>query len=116
MLKNSMKQIVKELDKDRTAGSCEKQPLATVATSGPERKARFETVSLEAVKPLYGPTDTKDIDVERDLSSPGAFPYTRRIHATGHRGPLRTLRQAAGLVTPQETNARSRYPLNGSKT
>src|SRR5438067_2328710 len=116
MLKNSMKQIVKELDKDRTAGSCEKQPLATVATSGPERKARFETVSLEDVKPLYGPTDTKDIDVERDLSSPGAFPYTRGIHATGYRGKLWTMRQFAGFGTPEETNARFRYLLKEGQT
>jgi len=111
-----MKQIVKELDKDRTAGSCEKQPLATVATSGPERKARFETVSLEDVKPLYGPTDTKDIDVERDLSSPGAFPYTRGIHATGYRGKLWTMRQFAGFGTPEETNARFRYLLKEGQT
>src|SRR5436305_2266120 len=116
MLKNSMKQIVKELDKDRTAGSCEKQPLATVATSGPERKARFETVSLEAVKPLYGPTDTKDIDVERDISSPGHFPYTRGIHPTGYRGKLWTMRQFAGFGTPEETNARFKYLLKEGQT
>ncbi|PYJ55623.1 MAG: methylmalonyl-CoA mutase, partial [Verrucomicrobia bacterium] len=111
-----MKQIVEELDKDRTAGSCEKQPLATVATSGVERKTRFETVSLEDVKPLYGPTDTKDIDVERDLSSPGAFPYTRGIHATGYRGKLWTMRQFAGFGTPEETNARFRYLLKEGQT
>src|SRR5437773_547462 len=116
MLKNSMKQIVKELDKDRTAGSCEKQPLTTVATSGPERKARFETVSLEDVKPLYGPTDTKDIDVERDLSSPGAFPYTRGIHATGYRGKLWTMRQFAGFGTPEETNRRYKTLLAAGGT
>src|SRR2546421_299936 len=116
MLKNSMKQIVKELDKDRTAGSCEKQPLATVATSGAGRKRRFETVSLEDVKPPYGPTDTKDIDVERDLSSPGAFPYTRGIHATGYRGKLCTMRQFAGFGTPEETNARFRYLLKEGQT
>src|SRR5947207_2631738 len=116
MLKNSMKQIVKELDKDRTAGSCEKQPLATVATSGPERKARFETVSLEAVKPLYGPTDTKSVEPERDISSPGECPSTRGIHPTGYRGKLWTMRQFAGFGTPEETNARFRYLLQQGQT
>ena len=32
------------------------------------------------VKPIYGPQDVEDIDYERDIGEPGAYPYTRGIH------------------------------------
>ena len=72
----------------------------------PERKANFQTVSLEETKPLYSPADVDQIDFNRDISFPGNFPYTRGIHPTGYRGKLWTMRQFAGFSTPEETNAR----------
>ncbi|MFN2577344.1 MAG: methylmalonyl-CoA mutase [Pyrinomonadaceae bacterium] len=82
----------------------------------PERKASFQTVSLEEVNALYDPTDTDSVDFERDISSPGKFPYTRGIHATGYRGKLWTMRQFAGFGTPEETNARFKYLLKEGQT
>ncbi|HEY0003274.1 MAG TPA: methylmalonyl-CoA mutase family protein [Pyrinomonadaceae bacterium] len=87
----------------------EQETLEPVLRQRPERKRRFESVSLEEVKRLYTPADTEEIDVERDISFPGEFPYTRGIHPTGYRGKLWTMRQFAGFGTPEETNARFKY-------
>src|SRR3982751_6964517 len=75
----------------------------------PERKKSFQSVSLEEVERLYTPADVEDIDLERDISFPGEFPYTRGIHPTGYRGKLWTMRQFAGFGSPEETNARFKY-------
>src|SRR5881227_1974447 len=71
-----------------------------------ERKPSFQTVSLEEVNRLYTQADIAHLDVDRDLSNPGDFPYTRGIHPTGYRGKLWTMRQFAGFGTPEETNQR----------
>jgi methylmalonyl-CoA mutase N-terminal domain/subunit len=86
------------------------------ARPGGERKTNFQTVSLENVRRLYSPSDIGDLDVENDLASPGQFPYTRGIHATGYRGKLWTMRQFAGFGTPEETNQRFRYLLDQGQT
>ncbi|HEX8634595.1 MAG TPA: methylmalonyl-CoA mutase family protein [Pyrinomonadaceae bacterium] len=87
----------------------EDETLAPVLQKRPERKQRFETVSLDAVERLYTPADVRDIDFNEDTSFPGEFPYTRGIHPTGYRGKLWTMRQFAGFGTPEETNARFKY-------
>jgi len=76
-----------------------------------ERKTSFRTVSLEEINRLYGAGDIATLDLERDLATPGQFPYTRGIHATGYRGKLWTMRQFAGFGTPEETNGRFKYLL-----
>ena len=87
----------------------EEETLAPVLQKRPERKKRFETVSLDAVERLYTPADVRGIDFDEDISFPGEFPYTRGIHPTGYRGKLWTMRQFAGFGTPEETNARFKY-------
>jgi methylmalonyl-CoA mutase N-terminal domain/subunit len=82
----------------------------------PERRERFETVSLDEVNRLYTPADTSQIDFDQDISFPGEFPYTRGIHPTGYRGKLWTMRQFAGFSTPEDTNARFRYLLDQGQT
>jgi methylmalonyl-CoA mutase N-terminal domain/subunit len=77
----------------------------------PERKTSFRTVSLEEINRLYDASDIATVDLERDLATPGQFPYTRGIHATGYRGRLWTMRQFAGFGTPEETNGRFKYLL-----
>jgi methylmalonyl-CoA mutase N-terminal domain/subunit len=94
----------------------EQETLEPVLKKRPERKQRFETVSLEEVNPLYTPADVSEIDFERDISFPGEFPYTRGIHPTGYRGKLWTMRQFAGFGTPEETNARFKYLMNQGQT
>ncbi|MDQ3918400.1 MAG: methylmalonyl-CoA mutase family protein [Acidobacteriota bacterium] len=94
----------------------ERETLEPALRKRPERKARFETVSLEEVGRLYTPADVADVDYERDTSYPGEFPYTRGIHPTGYRGKLWTMRQFAGFGTPEETNARFKYLLEHGQT
>lgn len=81
-----------------------------------ERKPSFDTVSLAEVERLYTAADLAEVDLERDISFPGEFPYTRGIHPTGYRGKLWTMRQFAGFSTPEETNARFKYLLKEGQT
>jgi methylmalonyl-CoA mutase N-terminal domain/subunit len=92
------------------------ETLAPVIKKRPERKKRFETVSLEEIDRLYTPADLTEVDFNRDISFPGEFPYTRGIHPTGYRGKLWTMRQFAGFGTPEETNARFKYLMNQGQT
>ncbi len=89
----------------------EQETLAPVLRQRPERREKFETVSLDSVERLYTPADAAEIDFARDTAFPGEFPYTRGIHPTGYRGKLWTMRQFAGYGTPEETNARFKYLL-----
>ena len=96
-------------------------PLTEQAEQAPqtrqaERKANFQTVSLEEINRLYDRSDVQEIEFERDISTPGEFPYTRGIHATGYRGKLWTMRQFAGFSTPEETNKRFKYLLKEGQT
>jgi methylmalonyl-CoA mutase N-terminal domain/subunit len=101
---------------DASVERWEQETLEPVLKKRPERKKRFETVSLDEVKRLYTPADTSDVDFERDTAYPGEFPYTRGIHPTGYRGKLWTMRQFAGFGTPEETNARFKYLLEHGQT
>jgi methylmalonyl-CoA mutase N-terminal domain/subunit len=94
----------------------EQETLSPVLNKRPERKKRFENVSLEEVNRLYTPADSAEVDFERDTSFPGEFPYTRGIHPTGYRGKLWTMRQFAGFGTPEETNARFKYLMAQGQT
>src|SRR6185312_14446980 len=94
----------------------ETETLAPVLKKTPESKKRFESVSLEEVNRLYTAADVEGTDVNRDISYPGEFPYTRGIHPTGYRGKLWTMRQFAGFSTPEETNARFKYLLAEGQT
>jgi methylmalonyl-CoA mutase N-terminal domain/subunit len=101
---------------DEAVEQWKEKTLEPALAKHPERKTRFETVSLEEVNRLYTPADIADQDFERDISFPGDFPYTRGIHPTGYRGKLWTMRQFAGFSTPEETNARFKYLLAQGQT
>ncbi|MFN2598027.1 MAG: methylmalonyl-CoA mutase family protein, partial [Pyrinomonadaceae bacterium] len=94
----------------------ERETLEPALRKSPERKQKFETVSLDPVNRLYTPADTAEIDYERDTSFPGEFPYTRGIHPTGYRGRLWTMRQFAGFSTPEETNRRFKFLMSQGQT
>ena len=94
----------------------ENETLSPILQKRPERKTRFEGISLEEVNRLYTPADVRDVDFGRDISFPGEFPYTRGIHPTGYRGKLWTMRQFAGFGSPEETNARFKYLLKQGQT
>jgi methylmalonyl-CoA mutase N-terminal domain/subunit len=73
------------------------------------------TISGLPVEPLYSPGNV-EIDYERDLGSPGAYPFTRGVYPSMYRGRLWTMRQFAGFGTAGETNARFHYLLEHGQT
>ncbi len=77
----------------------------------PERREEFITTSGKPIARLYTPLDLPNFDYMSDLGFPGEYPFTRGIHATGHRGKLWTMRMFAGFGTAEETNARFKYLL-----
>ena len=70
------------------------------------------TISDIPLQPLYGPSDVADLDLARDLSYPGEFPYTRGIHPGGYRDRLWTMRQFAGFGNAKQTNERYHFLLS----
>jgi methylmalonyl-CoA mutase N-terminal domain/subunit len=86
----------------------------------PAVEPSFKTLSGEPIAELYtaadlpegagtgGPGDT--------IGAPGAYPYTRGIHASMYRGRLWTMRQFAGFGTSEETNERFHYLLEHGQT
>jgi methylmalonyl-CoA mutase N-terminal domain/subunit len=94
----------------------ERQTVEPALGKNPERAAAFTTISGRPIERLYGPDSVEGIDYRRDINDPGAYPYTRGIHATGYRGKLWTLRQFAGFGTPEDTNARYKALLASGGT
>src|SRR5512146_1800124 len=89
---------------------------AELYESSPERQGElFSTISGIENEPLYAP-DNVDIDHERDLGYPGAYPFTRGVYPSMYRGRLWTMRQFAGFGTAEETNERFRYLLDHGQT
>jgi methylmalonyl-CoA mutase N-terminal domain/subunit len=86
----------------------------------PATEPRFKTLSGEPVAELYTAADLPPgAGSEQDgdpIGRPGAYPYTRGIHASMYRGRLWTMRQFAGFGTSEETNERFRYLLEHGQT
>ena len=73
------------------------------------------TISGLPLEPVYTP-ETTTIDYDRDLGTPGEYPFTRGVYPTMYRGRLWTMRQFAGFGTAEETNERFRYLLEHGQT
>src|SRR6201993_5308618 len=96
---------------EQTAGDWRERYEAT-----PERQGElFSTISGVENEPLYWPENV-DVDYQRDLGFPGAYPFTRGVYPSMYRGRLWTMRQFAGFGTAEETNARFRYLLEHGQT
>ena len=67
------------------------------------------------IQPVYGSEDVSS-DLEKNLSVPGEFPFTRGIYPGMYRQRLWTMRQYAGFGSAEETNARFRYLLSAGQT
>ncbi len=74
----------------------------------------FRTASGLPRERVYGPREAPQPEAEAD--QPGRFPFTRGLHATGHRGRLWTMRQYAGFGSAAESNRRYRYLLEHGTT
>ncbi|MGA8530057.1 MAG: methylmalonyl-CoA mutase family protein, partial [Acidobacteriaceae bacterium] len=123
-----------DLTEDRHPSAAElswaEQTLAPALAKNPERpigaptginrdeagNARFTTVSGAPVRRLYTEADLPEDWIPNQqayLGQPGQPPYTRGIHPTGYRGRLWTMRQFSGFASPEETNLRYKYLLEG---
>jgi methylmalonyl-CoA mutase, N-terminal domain len=101
-------------DREEQTGGVEEWKRRYEAT--PEREGElFSTISGVENEPLYSP-DNVELDYERDLGWPGAYPFTRGVYPSMYRGRLWTMRQFAGFGTAEETNARFRYLLDHGQT
>ncbi len=81
-----------------------------------ERQGPFMTVSSAPIAPLYAPDNTPEIDFEKDINYPGAYPYTRGVRTNMYRGRLWTMRQFAGFATAVESNQRYKFLLSQGQT
>ncbi|MDT7539440.1 MAG: methylmalonyl-CoA mutase, N-terminal domain, partial [Actinomycetota bacterium] len=89
---------------------------ASAYDGAPERQGElFSTMSGIENDPLYTAEDV-EVDHDRDLGYPGAFPFTRGVYPSMYRGRLWTMRQFAGFGTAAETNERFRYLLDHGQT
>jgi len=79
-----------------------------------------ETTAGIPLAPLYDERSlgalTPPFDPARDLGAPGAFPFTRGVHATMYRGKPWTMRQYAGFGTAEESNRRYKFLLASGQT
>jgi methylmalonyl-CoA mutase N-terminal domain/subunit len=101
-------------DREEKTGDAEQWRRRYEAT--PERQGElFSTISGVENEPLYSP-EKVDLDYERDLGWPGAYPFTRGVYPSMYRGRLWTMRQFAGFGTAEETNERFRYLLDHGQT
>ena len=94
----------------------EREVLEPALAKSTERPGPFTTISGRPIDRLYTPDDLQHFDYQRDLNSPGEYPYTRGIHPSGYRGKLWTMRQFAGFGTPEETNERYKTLLGAGGT
>jgi len=105
------------LDKDKLKKfEEEKRNWERVYKTSKTSNRKFITVSGEEVKPLYTPLDIENIDFSKDISFPGAYPYTRGIRTNMYRGRLWTMRQFSGMGTPKQTNERYHFLLERGQT
>ena len=105
----------KEVDSHYSASMRKSAWRAERYAAKPERDALFETISGEAVEPLYTEEDLP-ADTDAEIGMPGEFPYTRGVYPSMYRGRLWTMRQFAGFGTAEETNERFRYLLDHGQT
>lgn len=68
------------------------------------------------MKILFSPDDLSNLEYERDLGEPGAYPFTRGVYPTMYAGRLWTMRQYAGYATAEESNRRYKYLLEHGQT
>jgi methylmalonyl-CoA mutase, N-terminal domain len=100
-------------EKQAEVARWERETLQKVLDKTPERKEKFEGVSLESVNRLYTEADLETVE---EIGFPGEYPYKRGIHPTGYRGKLWTMRQFAGFSSPEETNRRFKYLMSQGQT
>lgn len=100
-------------------------PGASAAPASERIDPQAVTISGLVLDPCYGPPSLGGSSIsgmaeslkhaERDLASPGQFPYTRGLFPQGYRTRLWTMRQFAGFGSADDTNKRFKYLLSQAK-
>lgn len=102
------------------------QPAPTIAT-GPRTGTATEpasqvdpqtvTISGLVLDPVYSPARPPESlkHVDRDINTPGKYPYTRGLFPEGYRTRLWTMRQFAGFGSADDTNKRFKYLLEQAR-
>jgi len=98
---------MKTADKKKWEDSYQKSEL---------RDADFTSISGRPLQPLYAEDDLSDFDADARLGFPGEYPFTRGVHPSMYRGRLWTMRQFAGMGTPEQTNLRYKFLLEKGQT
>lgn len=93
----------------------EERILKKTLKKNKERKENFKVTSFP-LRRLYDAADISELDYEKDLGYPGAFPFTRGVQPTMYRGKFWTMRQYAGFGSAEESNRRYRYLLEQGQT
>src|SRR5438094_4683288 len=80
------------------------------------RRGQFKPSSGIELPVDFKPSNSEEIEYDRDLGDPGEFPYTRGIQPNMYRGRLWTMRQYAGYASAEESNRRYKYVLSQGTT
>ncbi len=76
------------------------------------------TISGIVLDAVYGPEVACEslTNLDRDIASPGQYPYTRGLYPSGYLSRLWTMRQFAGFGSAEDTNQRFKYLLQAART
>ena len=99
----------------RTVEDWEDSTLNPLKERFGERKDSFETTSGIPIETIYTER-TKLNSSQQNEEFPGEYPFTRGVHPNMYRGRFWTMRQYAGLASPEESNRRYRYLLDQGQT
>ena len=100
---------------NRTIEDWEDSTLNPLKERFGERKDSFETTSGIPIETIY--IRQKEISSDRQADEfPGEYPFTRGVQPNMYRGRFWTMRQYAGLASPEESNRRYRYLLDQGQT
>ena len=99
----------------RTVEDWEDSTLNPLKERFGERKDSFETTSGIPIETIYT-EKTKLNSSQQNEEFPGEYPFTRGVQPNMYRGRFWTMRQYAGLASPEESNRRYRYLLDQGQT
>ena len=100
----------------RSKDEWEENTLRPILDRFPERKEIFESDSGLDIDTIYGPVGKNQENFQEKIGYPGEYPFTRGVQPNLYRGRVWTMRQYAGLTSPEESNRRYRYLLEQGQT
>ena len=99
----------------RTVEDWEDSTLNPLKERFGERKDSFETTSGIPIETIYTERTNLNSSLQNE-EFPGEYPFTRGVQPNMYRGRFWTMRQYAGLASPEESNRRYRYLLDQGQT